>query len=753
MAIPRAGNSESTPVTEWSFEDFGSINTKVSRPAIEENQFYWVENFFPIATGRLRTLAAEGTTLYAASGKTIIYTYSYILNNVPYWAVFLSDGSCVQVRVSDGATTTIGVAATFYSSSTPTLIPACAQFQNKYLAIINNFGTNNYWLWDGTSLFTAGTLSPDTTLTNVGSTYTSSPTVSITGGTGTGATASATVKNGVITLVTITNPGSGYSLNDRPLVTFSGGGSDTQAIATPVISATSGGITDVFITKGGTAYTTASIPTIAGGGGSGAQIVITGLSNGSITAVAIISPGTGYTSAPTLTFSVGNSATFVLNIAGGQITSVTATTGGSGYYSPPTVTVVGDGTGANITAIIAGGVVTGYNVISGGKNYTAANTSVLLSGGNKSASATVSIMPFGVQGTTIETYQNRVWTANGVNLQATAPGTVANVSITQGAVYTQLTDSSLRTTITRLAQSSGFLYGFGDSSVFSITNVTTGTTGVTAFNITNVDPQIGTSWRDSVASFGRALVFANPSGVYGLYGGAVEKVSNELDGLFLNANWTTVTPTTAIATINNNRVYILNFNTLDPYLNIYRTIMGMWDGKKWFMASQIKAPNFIQTQEINSTITSWGSDGTNLYQMFQTPSVALSKVFQTKLRKAPNYTSFKRSLRAYFVANNNGTDTNPQFSVSADTDASEGLPIPLTLKQSFLNFVNPAGVSLQFQNSLSVNINFYPTNVLSIDGFAISTYGRMIGYTLTTNGSDLDIISFTAQYGEFAPYG
>jgi len=60
------------------------------------------------------------------------------------------------------------------------------------------------------------------TVVSAGTGYTSAPTVSITGGGGSGATATATVANGRITGFTVTNPGSGY--NSVPTVSLSGGG-------------------------------------------------------------------------------------------------------------------------------------------------------------------------------------------------------------------------------------------------------------------------------------------------------------------------------------------------------------------------------------------------------------------------------------------------------------------------------------------------------------------------------------------------
>ena len=767
MPVPRTGNSPETPIEEWVFEDFGTLNTKVPRPAVGETEFYWTQNWMPLAVGRLRTLYAEGSTLYTNGAKTIIYIYEYVLNSVPYWAVFFSDGTAIQVNANTGATTTISSTAnTFYNNSYPTQIPACAQFQNKYLAIVNNLQQSNYWIWDGSHLYgsvTSGStsttsLSPDATVVNAGTGYTSAPTVTVTGGSGLSATVSATVKNGSITALTVTNPGSGYLLNEQPVLLFSGGGSDSTASVTPVVSTQTGGIGSVFVTNGGSSNITAATNIVlSGGGGSGAELVITGLSatSGSTTSlvsVGIINPGSGYTSAPTISFSpnpTGTAPTIVLKLALGEITGITVNSGGSGYNAPPSVSIVGDGTGASFTATVSGGAVTGFTRVSGGSGYTKAIAQ--LTGGNNSASGTISLMPIGTQGTTVETYQNRVWIGNGVNIQATAPGTTANFAVSAGGVLATLTDSTLRAQITRLAQSSGYLYIFGDSSISVISNVTTSTAGVTSYNLVNVDPQMGTSWRDSVAALGRALVFANPSGVYTLYGGAAEKVSVQLDGLFLNATWTNPIPTAAVATIFNDRVYLLNFKTLNPYNGTTQTMMALWNGQKWFTATQLKTPVIISTQEVNSIITAYGCDGTNLYPMFQTPSTSLTKVFQTKLRKAPNYTSTKRVLRAYFVAQNNGAENNPSFTVSADTDQNMGSAISLSLLQTSLVFQGSGQIT--FTNASSNPINFASVPLVNIDGVPLSAYGKMVGYSLTSNASDLDIISFTTAYSEFAPYG
>lgn len=71
------------------------------------------------------------------------------------------------------------------------------------------------------------------TITAGGTGYTSAPTVTFTGGAGTGAAATAIVENGVVTGITITNPGTGYT--SVPTIGFTGG-AGTGATATATIA-------------------------------------------------------------------------------------------------------------------------------------------------------------------------------------------------------------------------------------------------------------------------------------------------------------------------------------------------------------------------------------------------------------------------------------------------------------------------------------------------------------------------------------
>ena len=114
--------------------------------------------------------------------------------------------------------------------------------------------------------------------------FTSAPTISFTGGGGSGATASATVGE---TNVTVTPPQA------------------AGAVATATV--TGGVVTAITITSGGTGYIFA--PTISFRGESDSDAAATAtVTGGVVTAITITSGGTGYTSAPTISITGGDVA-------------------------------------------------------------------------------------------------------------------------------------------------------------------------------------------------------------------------------------------------------------------------------------------------------------------------------------------------------------------------------------------------------------------------------------------------------------
>lgn len=67
-------------------------------------------------------------------------------------------------------------------------------------------------------------------------------------------------------------------------------------------------------------------------------------------------------------------------VAAGAISAIELVAPGCGYTAAPTVTVLGNGTGASITAAVSGGKVTGFTIVDGGSGYTAGKTQLVVAG-------------------------------------------------------------------------------------------------------------------------------------------------------------------------------------------------------------------------------------------------------------------------------------------------------------------------------------------------------------------------------------
>jgi hypothetical protein len=541
-----------------------------------------------------------------------------------------------------------------------------------------------------------------------GAGYTSPPSISFTGGGGgSGATAVATILSGAVTGVVITNPGSGYTA--VPTIVFTGGGYTTIASATavtssgvlgvsvdvpgsgytsaPAVNFTGGGYTTIAVgtavlapaglgainvISSGNGFTTVPTLTITGGGGSGATALAV-LAPTSVARVNITSPGANYKYAPTVAFTgVPTGATAPTGVAilkGGQVVGVTLTNAGSNLTSSIEIVFTnwpGDTTGAGAggTVVFNPTSIASVTIMNAGQYYTNAPQVIVNAGANSSASATVSLMPFGVSGSSLETYLSRVWIvapafASSQVIPAetqwsfSAAGAVWDFATTAGGGSANNTDAYLQTKYTGIRQSSGYLYFFGDGSASSVSNVgTTGTPATTTYNYQNIDPQAGLSWRDTLQEFGRSLVAANETGFYGLYGGAMTKVSAKIDQLlsmtpagptFYPQNGGVV-PSSAAATIFNVRHYLSLMTIAGPSSGVPRNVMIAWNEKDWFVASQSVQFTRIAEQKVGSEYTAWGTDGKNLQPLFQTPSASLTKRLWTKSYGADSMFVIKEAL-------------------------------------------------------------------------------------------------------------
>ena len=268
--------------------------------------------------------------------------------------------------------------------------------------------------------------------------YTSAPTV-VFSGDGTGATGVAIVNGGLVTDITVTNGGQGYSYPPTVEI-LGGGGSGAEAEA-----AIGGSVGSVIVDAGGLGYTGAPQVSFSAAEGSGAVATVQVL-GGAVTGVDVVEKivvvsfgGEGYTAVPEVVFSggggTGATATAALSAS---LTGITVTAGGTGYTVAPSVTISGDGTGATGVAILSGDAVSAVTLTHPGTGYTSAPTIEFTGGEGSGAAATASIIG-SVSSVTIDEGGSGYTSAPAISFTPTdgnGAGAVARATVLGGAVST-----------------------------------------------------------------------------------------------------------------------------------------------------------------------------------------------------------------------------------------------------------------------------------------------------------------------------
>ncbi len=121
--------------------------------------------------------------------------------------------------------------------------------------------------------------------------YSTPPQVTITGGGGSGAMATATVDKGHVAAISVEPGAGGSGYLAPPTIVFNNGGSSKLAHAIPIVSR--GEVEAILVLFGGTGYQRVPQVTISGGGGIGAS-AIAHIANGRVVAVTVTNGGSGY---------------------------------------------------------------------------------------------------------------------------------------------------------------------------------------------------------------------------------------------------------------------------------------------------------------------------------------------------------------------------------------------------------------------------------------------------------------------------
>lgn len=433
---------------------------------------------------------------------------------------------------------------------------------------------------------------------------------------------------------------------------------------------------------------------------------------------------------------------------GGVSPNIGVTAGGSGYVAPVVTITGGSGTGATATAHQSGGVITSVALTNPGTGYLASDTltfTITDVGPGTGATAAGNPWPrITPNPTTLAVAFGRVWLAQ-TNVR-TFSGTLGydNFKSANASGSGTIEDADLTHTITALRYLNNYLFTFGDSSIRSIGSISvSGST--TSFTDTVLSSDQGTNFRDTILSYNKLLLFANTVGAFAVFGNSIEKISDDMDGIFRAVDFSVI-PTAALNDINNIRCYLLLVRYKDP-LGTTRGLILTFMNKKWFVINMDPGSgplNIIQTALTDGIYDTLATSGNDIIPILANPLGDVPILLRTSLTSHGSPMMGKRMGR-YAVTQTAGDSADLTLLLESERLPNEEIPYELSNQ---LNFVNNSGAVLQFQNSSNQNLNFTTDQ----PGFFYQTgkskgvVGVYLGATLSGTAINYTLNSIMLEY-------
>ena len=428
---------------------------------------------------------------------------------------------------------------------------------------------------------------------------------------------------------------------------------------------------------------------------------------GSVVTVTINNPGTGYSAAnTTVSFSAPNQANGVqatgeVVIVANAVSEIIVTEAGTGYTSPPTVTITGGGSNANVTCSI-----------------------------------------LDQNGTDVATFSGRAWIASDRTTFYTAADTYndfTNIS----AGFLTISDSTLRTNITRILSANNFLYVFGEDSINVFSDVRVDSvTGVTLFTNTNVSASIGSNLRNTIFPYFRSVLFMNEYGVYALVGATTTKISDPLDGVFPLIDFDSPV-SGGQCLINNILCAVYNFKYNDN--GTTRWIQAAFFERKWFFTNQLTDVYFVVPAVKDGFLNLYGTTGNNLYQFYEDAANAVGVEIETALLPMGDPIRDKQALKIGIEA----TLGNVPILLTAYVD-SESQQSPAIDFANTIFWVNNSLQTIDWTNNLSQVVGWI-TGTSAGAGYYLyksdaKMFGKYLGMTITSNATPFTINGFQFEH-------
>ncbi|NBX75117.1 MAG: hypothetical protein EBQ92_00995 [Proteobacteria bacterium] len=232
----------------------------------------------------------------------------------------------------------------------------------------------------------------------------------------------------------------------------------------------------------------------------------------------------------------------------------------------------------------------------------------------------------------------------------------------------------------------------------------------------------------------------NDYGVYALVGSTTSKLSDGLDGLFPNINFSEPVYAGQVL-LNNILCAAFNFKYNDQtFTDSERFIQAVFFEKKWFLTSQGDSMKYITSVPEEGRIVMYGVSGNNLYKLYNNSTAEITSRIQTALLPLTDPIRTKQALKFGIEA------TLTQGALLDVTVDSETGSSPVYSLGNYVSWYNNSNITLSWINNSS-------TVILWLGGVGYALYksdaqqwGKYLGLTQTSNSAGFIVNTFEFEH-------
>lgn len=272
--------------------------------------------------------------------------------------------------------------------------------------------------------------------------------------------------------------------------------------------------------------------------------------------------------------------------------------------------------------------------------------------------------------------------------------------------------------------------------MFSDVRVTN--TGTTIFTNTNVSASVGTRLPYAIFPYFRSVLFMNEYGAYALVGSTTSKISDALDGVFPNIDFTTAIITAGQVLLNN--ILCAAFNIRYNDNGTYRYIQAVFFEKKWFFTNQNTALRLITSIPTGGKINMYGTTGTDLLQLYNDANAEIPSMVQTALSPMTDPIRTKQALKIGIEATITG---GAILNTTVDSEQASSPPYVLG---NYVVWINNFGNTIPWINNSSSTIQWIGGQGYVLYKTDAQQWGKYLGMTVTSNSTAMVINGFEYEH-------